>query len=156
MNIICVDLFCQKQTFVSDDICKYCFSFLVKLRLKVNLNLISYWKLLKASPLKISGVKSWSLLIFLREAWFFTLELDDIKPAWSNWCRKFEAALWLARELDKVQKECLVPGAVLLQQLEHPELDIKPARQTEGRHQALHAPGLGAGAQPENNRGIRN
>ena len=62
----------------------------------------------------------------------------------------------MAREQDKVQEEFLVPGAVLLEQLEHPELDIKPAGQAEGGHQALHAPGLGAGAQPEDKRGIRN
>ena len=40
----------------------------------------------------------------------------------------------------------LVSGAVLLEQLDDPELDIKPAGQAEGGHQALHGPGLGAGA----------
>ena len=43
----------------------------------------------------------------------------------------------------------LVPGTVLLQQLDHPELDIKPARQAEGGHQTLDTPGLGAGTEPE-------
>ena len=43
----------------------------------------------------------------------------------------------------------LVPGTVLLKQLDHPELDIKPAGQAEGRHQALDTPGLCAGAEPD-------
>ena len=43
----------------------------------------------------------------------------------------------------------LVPGTVLLQQLDHPELDIKPARQAEGGHQTLDTPSLGAGTEPE-------
>ena len=44
-----------------------------------------------------------------------------------------------------VSTASLVPGTVLLEQLDHPELDIEPAGEAEGGHQALDCPGLVTG-----------